>query len=410
MPSTSFVSGEELENELVVPPYAYYYGTICTVLAVLMRSGCLAIKSNTGNPIYNYKDEEAWNVFSKSRDFKKAAFKLITSSLSLAQKQELVDNLKKIKTAQILNKDFNYTTNNIELVSLIADLARHFSERIEEREKMIDHFETYFPQFEEKVNVLKPFNTKITDANYKDKAEEFLISFADIEDAVKNIKDILKFIENNLKQAERFKEFVNHIVIELGKLDIKYHNNPVFSLQKDFENKFSVSLMQNYSELKKIYQNVKDEYFGLIKSEHSLMTKHHGELKESAEKQRKKIYSISPDQNKELIAELDDLIRYADSHICNQLKIEYEIACQTCHFTLNEIIVSNQSFRLKLAANEQTEYKIKYPQKPGEVKEPRRINMKLTKGEFTVSQYKVILNEKLDQVNKLNDDDIIVVD
>ena len=410
MPSTSFINGEELEKELSLPPYAYAYGTVVTVLAVLMRSGRLALKSNTGITTYDYKRDEAWNVFSRSRDFRKAAFKIIASTLSLAQKRKIVDQLKELSADRILNREFSYSANNIELISLVSDLARYFIERVEERRDMLSNFDRYFPQTEEFLNQLKPFAGKITDANYQHKAETFLEQYQTVKQAVSGITEILHFADKKLSEAKKYREFVQHIVIELKKLGGAYQNNPIFALQKEFDGKFDTALIENFDALKTIYQKIKDEYYRLMKAEHETMSAGHKELAGLSDQKMKQVQDVSADLNQELLAEIEEVKRYAQRHVCPELKIEYEIACQNCHFTLNEIIAANQSLEAKKALLDQVALRIKYPEQGGEKLKTKTIKLKARTGRFTVGQYRCFLSEELDKIEPLNDDDIIEVE
>jgi len=110
-----------------------------------------------GKTLYNYRDEDVLNLFSKSREFKKASFKAITSSLTLHQKQQVVDNLKKLKAHEILTRDFSYSTNDIELVTIIGELSGHFIQKVEDRKKMIPKFDDYFPKAQSSMESLQPY-------------------------------------------------------------------------------------------------------------------------------------------------------------------------------------------------------------------------------------------------------------
>jgi hypothetical protein len=388
-----FVDGEELEKRFSIPPYGYSYGTVLTVLAVLLRAGRLSVKHG-GKTLYDYKNEDARNLFSKSREFKKASFKAITSSLTHHQKQQVVDNLKKLKANEILNRDFGYSTNDIELVTIIGKLSDHFIQKVEELKKIIAEFNDYFPKAQSNMESLQPYDIKITDSNYKSKAEEFLGGFDQFSEAIEHIQNIISFIENNLSRVKKYHDFIVNIVRELEKLGGTYQGNLIFKLQEDFRNKFDESVINNYSKLEKIYQNIKDEYHRLIKDEHDLMAKNHADLK---------LY-------KDIIPELDSIITYAQKHICNDLRIEYEISCQSCHFSLNEIIASNQNVGIRLNEVDTIRTRIEYPDTGGRRQQPKRVNIKSKKGEFTALQYRKILKERLDQIRPLNDDDIIIVD
>jgi len=408
--SSIFVDGEELEKRFSIPPCGYSYGTVLTVLAVLMRAGRLSVKHGGKNPLYDYRDDDVLNLFSKSREFKKASFKAITSSLTLHQKQQVVDNLKKLKAHEVLARDFSYSTNDIELVTIISELSGHFIQKVEDRKKMILEFNDYFPKAQSSMESLQPYVIKITDSNYKSKAEEFLEGFDQFSEAIEQTQNIISFIEKNLSRVKKYHDFIVNIVRELEKLGGTYQDNLIFKLRGDFKNKFDESVINNYSKLEKIYQNIKDEYHRLIKDEHDMMAKSHKDLKLMAESLRSGIVDISESLNKGIISELDSIITYATKHICNDLRIEYEISCQSCHFSLNEIIASNQSVSIKQNEVETIKTRIEYPDTGEGKPQPKRVNIKSKKGEFTTLQYRKILKGRLDQISPLDDEDIIIVD
>ena len=409
--SSIFIDGEELEKRLTIPPCGYAYGTILTVLAVLMRAGRLSVKYN-GKTLYSYKDEDILTVFGKSRDYKNASFKAITTSLTMVQKQAIVDNLKALKAGSILKKEFGYSSNDIELVVIVGELADYYLKKIEEINKTITTFDAYFPEVKSRQEVLKPYLVKITDANYKTKAEEFLTGYDRYTEVVTLIRDVISFTEEKLPKLEKYSNFITHIIRELEKLGGEYKANPIFAFQEEFKTKFHESVISNFFELEKLYQKIRDEYHQLIKGEHELMAQNYQTLRQIAGQVKSDIISISETLNQGLIAELNNISDYAIKRSCTNLKIEYEINCKSCFFSLNEIIVSNQNVPAKQNEIEDIKIRIKYPEPtPGEEPhKPKKIKLTSEKGEFTAVRYKRILQDKLKQVSTLNDNDIVQVD
>lgn len=408
--STVAKAGQDLEEHFSKPPYGYAYGTLNVVLAILLRAGRLAIKYN-GNDIYNYKDDELQNIFGKSREFKKAQFKAISSALSLHEKQQIVDHLRALKVREILNKDFNYSTNDFELVNLIGEFAHYFILKIEDRSSMISGFDSLFSDIPERISQIRPFTGKITDANHKSKAETFLNRYNEYKEAIGSIQEVLNFIETKLPNIKKYEAFVKHIIRELQKLGGSYQDNIVFELYKNFKAKFEQSVVKNYDELEQLYQKIRDSYFQLMKTEHDKMMKHHLELKAKAEQEIKAIKRIDEVSNEQIIWELKDIENYAEKRTCNNLKIEYEISCQNCHFSLNEIIISNQHLPLKFDQLEMLKTKVIYHiAKVKNKTEPRKIIFKLDRGEFQVAKYKNLLNGKIQQLNSYDENDIVIVE
>jgi len=301
----------------------------------------------SGKTHYSFTDEEVLKVFDKSRDFRKASFKAIVDTLSVHQKQQIIDNLKELETENLLKKELGYNTSGIELVTLVGELAEHFIQIVESERRRVSKFDSYFPTAKSNQEVLSPFVVKITDSNHKDKAEKFLKGYDLFKQTLDQIQEIIEFIESKLSKIERFRNFREHIITELGKLGGKYKTNPIFKLQEGFDKKFNNSVIENYMFLEKTFQDIKDEYHSLIIGEHQQMTKIHGELKTQIQDAISNVKNVSGEPNRDILSELSEIIAYADSHICDNLKIEYEIACQFCNYSLNEIISANQSIGLR---------------------------------------------------------------
>ena len=403
----TYLDGAEIENRLSSPPTNYDFGTIQTVCAVLMRSGNASMKYN-GQQHFSYGDDEVISVFSKSREFKKASFKAITSSISTKQKQDIVESLKELKAKKHINREFSYSTNEIELVTLISSLSEHFIQKVKDERDRNPEFNQYFPNADEFVNVLSPYSIIVTGDNYKEKAEEFLSGYSDYKSATNGINKIIDFIQSKLNKVERFKSFISHIVTELEKLGGSYKNNKIFEIHTLFNDNYNESVVNNYSKLEKHYQNVKDEYHSLMKSKHQDMFKGHKVLKQKAKDAVRKVKGIDEKLNADLISQLNEIGVYADNHCCEKLKIEFETDCQSCHFSLNEIISSNQSIQLQMDFIEQLFTQIQYPKKGGK-EQPKKVNLSADTGEFTVAQYRKKIQDKLKQVKDLKDDDIVVV-
>jgi len=403
----SYLDGAEIENRLSAPPTNYAFGTIQTVCAVLMRSGNASMKFN-GQQHFSYTDDEVLSVFSKSRDFKKASFKAITSSISTKQKQDIVESLKELKAKKHLNKDFSYSTNEIELVTLISSLSEHFIQKVKEEKSRNSEFNQYFPDVDNFTNVLSPYFIKITGDNYKDKAEEFLTGYTEFKSAIDGINQIMDFIQTKLDKVERFKVFINHIVTELGKLGDSYKDNKIFEIHTSFNESYTESVVNHYSKLEKYYQNVKDEYHSLMKNKHQHMLKAHTTLKQQAEDTVRKVKEIDGALNADLISQLNGIVGYAENHCCEHLKIEFETDCQSCHYSLNEIISANQSVQLKKDEINTLFTQVQYPKGGGDPK-PKKVELSSHKGKYTAGQYRNKLNERLEQIKQLKDDDIVVI-
>jgi len=403
--SSVFVSGEELEDKFEGPPYGYAYETILVVLAVLIRAGRLAIKYN-GREIYDYNNADILNLFTKSREFKKASFKAITSTLSALQKQKLVENLKELQATEILDKYFDYNSNDIELVNIIKSLAEYFINKIEDCKKYIEEFDNYFSRITEKLIILRGYLSRVTGDNYKDQAEKFIKEYPEFKEAIDDIQKVLKFCETDLNNVKTYRKFVIQIVQELEKLGGIYKDSCIFSLNEQFEEKYSQSVSDNFVGLKEIYQKIKDKYYRLTEKEHQEMTQKHKELKNQTEEIKKEVILIPGNLNKEVLGKLDEIIYYAEKHICANLKISIDTKCESCHYSLNEIISANQTINSKIRELDGAKIQIRYPDKIT----CKEIRIKIEKGKFTAIQYKEMLQEKIKDADSLNDKDIVIIE
>ena len=131
-------------------------------------------------------------------------------------------------------------------------------------------------------------------------------------------------------------------------------------------------------------------------------------LKQQAEDTARKVKEIDGALNADLISQLDGIVGYAENHCCEHLKIEFETDCQSCHYSLNEIISANQSVQLKKDEINTLFTQVQYPKGGGDPK-PKKVELSSDKGKYTAGQYRNKLNERLDQIKQLKDDDIVVV-
>ncbi|RMG75997.1 MAG: BREX system P-loop protein BrxC, partial [Bacteroidetes bacterium] len=201
----TFVDGKTLEMELEQPPTGFSLGTVMTTLAVLMRAGRVIAKYN-GKELFSWRDEGVINIFSAAREFRKAAFKAVSKSLSLQQKQEIVQFLLDIEADKHLGlkKKIDFNTNDFELANAIRELVKHFADKIDTLAKIEKGFDTLFPNAAAGKDFLEEFTGPVSEANYIDRATGFLEQKQKFSDAVKRILNIEKFIRNRLPYVKQW--------------------------------------------------------------------------------------------------------------------------------------------------------------------------------------------------------------
>lgn len=403
--STTFIDGAELERRFAEPPYGYSYGTVNVTLAVLLRIGRLAVKYNNITS-YNYREKDVQDVFKNSHTFRKASFKSISIVLSAQQKKEIVDALKGLRANKTLDKEFQYSTPDIELVGLIAELTDHYIGKIESGRKLIPEFDVFFNDLEDHIKTLRYFCIKITDANCKTIAEEFIKEKKNFKNSIEYFENIIRFSESSLPKVRDFLKFAQNIMKELDKLGDKYTENPIRKLNTEFNLKFSDSVLRNYEEIEKLYQQIKDEYYTLMKNEHQVMVTEHKNLKHNAQLLQADAVKASEKLNETIISQMKSTIDYADKHICDHLAIEQEVDCENCNFALYEIISINEMISVRKKAIDQARSQIQYSDKSSS--KTKRVPVKLEHKEYPVGQFKSWLGETGQIVAELNDNDIII--
>ena len=264
------------------------------------------------------------------------------------------------------------SSTDIEVVSIIKDLSEDLLKKIGDCKIYNNEFDNLFPQIGQKIITLRGYLSRVTGDNYKDQAEKFIEEYMQFKEAATDIQKVLKFCETDLNNVKAYKKFASEIVQELGKLGGIYEGNCIFSFSEQFEEKYTQSISDNFMKLKELFQKIKDEYYRIIEKEHQKMTRKHEELKNQAEESRKNVSSIPGNLNKELLNKIGEIKGYADKHICNHLEISFETKCDTCHYSLNEIISANQNVNHKIKELEETKIQIIYPDSKNTPKEVRR--------------------------------------
>jgi len=404
--SESYISGIDLEGKFGKMPYGYDYATIVVSLASLIRAGRLAVKYN-GRNIYDYRDSDLYTLFNKSTEFKKGSFKAISATITATQKRDLVEKLKELEAEKYLSTYFDYNTNDLQLVNMVTELSEYFINQVSTYKKQYDDFNDLFPGIENDLTVLREYTQTVTGDNFKETIEKFLNNYSQYQISLNHIQKTISFCEKDLNTARKYKSFVNQVKQELEKIGGTYQNSNIFQAAKEFNERYHGFLCDNFSELQGKYQKVRDEYYRLMKEEHQKMNSLYQKLKQNAQDQQVKVVAISEELNQEILIKINQIISFAEKHCCNHLKISFSEKCENCHYSLNEILYANQTIGIKVQELDQTKTQLQYPDKKNE---PKKISIKVLKGKFPVSQYKGILQEKMKEVDSLNDDDIVIIE
>lgn len=340
----TFVDGATLEKELELPPTGYTLGTVISAVAVLLRAGKIIAKYN-GEVIYSWKDSKVVALFSAAREFRKASFKQISKSLSASQKQEITQFLLDIEAAKYINRKIDYNTNDFELANAIRELSKHFTEKVETFKAVEKDFEKLFPAIEFHKDTLLGFIGAVSEANYIDKANEFLAQKNSFHDAVQAIEKVEKFIRDNLPRVKEWKAFVAAVADELKKAG---RSNEIIE-QKilEFNKLMKSDVVENFPSLQQVTQKIKDEYHKLFTDAIRILSEKYSTLKIDAENLIKEINSLPADLNKQALADAEAMLQYASQRTQNFILLDFDVKDKQSRFTYSEVLSYIELYDIK---------------------------------------------------------------
>lgn len=333
-----FVLGKEIEEKFSEAPWGYSFGSIITVLAVLFRAGRLEIKYNDVK-YQDYTDKSVYKVFEVSREFKKVSFKYISKVLSANKKKDLVEALQDLKYSEYINEEISFNINDIKLVKSIKILAEKFLSKINSLKRSISNFDILSKNIDDANYILKKYDIVINTDNYIDKANDFLSEYEIIKKKTKYIIKVEKFIDKKIKDLKIFKTFIDEVNSEIKKA--KKENDVIKENYEIFKKLYNGDIVNNFSEIKRIVQIIRDEYFKITKEKIKLMTDIYSSLKikiDNALNDLEENYLEEENVNNK--KRLENLKKECESYIVqkNDIEFNYSIKCKKCGFTLSEVL------------------------------------------------------------------------
>ena len=417
-----YLSGKDLELELKIAPTGYEYGTVATLVAVLFRAGRLTAKFNGKDDLFSYRDDAVPNIFTSSKNFQKASFKYLSKSLTTAQKNDIVQVLRDLKIEDITKEKVDWNTNDFQLIEAVRTLAEYYINAVRTMAKTVADFEALFGNETDLVGKLHEFSGKVTEGNFQDTADTFLLNKAEFLATVKKIEKIEKFIKSNLQKARNIKLFVDELKIELEKANAS---------TSEFENSierftaiYSKSVVDNYKELLSEGQKLKDAYHALIVTANKKMSDAHGALRTAANATLAEIKKYPEELNRSLLVQVKAIADYADKRCNDTVSLDYTIKCSNCHLSLSEMINNTALAPQKLSelqvagmsivkeappAPEPTDDTDDSPSPTPVPKPPKRLSLKISR-QTTVGDFKKMLQLQLQQVAGMRDSDEIEID
>ena len=409
----NFVDGATLEKELEQPPTGFTFGTVISTVAALMRAGKVMAKYN-GVDKFSWRDEGVSSVFAAAREFRKTSFKAIAKSLSAQQKNEMVLALQNLNCEDHIGKKIDWNTNDFDIVMAVNELAKRFFNKVEDMRKQTKDFDLLFSEMALKQRILAGFTGAVSEANYIEKAEDFLSTEVAFSLASQEIEKVEKFKRNNLPKLLAWKSFVTAVGDELVKA--AKINPAITQLALDFNNLYSDSVVQSYSALEKIAQNIKDEYFKLMQNAARDMAAKYNQLKMNAEELIAEINTLPVGLNEEALRKANTILQYAKQRTQGTINIEFDIKDKQTRFTYSEML----SF-IELFHGKKTNLEI---MKAGLIKEappkpepgnldptpPKKIvTTHLPAQKLKVSEYKRWLSGELHKLAGVSDNDEVEV-
>jgi predicted nucleic acid-binding Zn-ribbon protein len=287
-------------------------------------------------------------------------------------------------------------------------------------------FETLFGSEASLIGRLYEFSGKVTEGNFLDTADNFLLNKGEFQATVKKIEKIGKFIKSNLLKAHNIKRFVDELKIELEKANASTADFEG-SIER-FTDIYSKSVVDNYKELLAEGQKLKDAYHALMVAANEEMSDAHSTLRTAANATMAEISKYPEALNRNLFAQVKAITDYAEKRRNDAVNLDYTIRCSNCHFSLSEMKNNTALVPQKMAELLVAEMSIlkEAPPAPEPTptpiprgssassptpapKPPKRLSLKISR-RTTVGDFKKMLQLQLQQVAGMQDSDEIEID
>ena len=397
---SSYKEGSEIEQKYTAPPYGWTYGTVNSALSVLMRAGNLKVKTD-GTEIFDYKDdnEHVIKVFENSTKFKKAVFKTITKNLDPIQKQQIVENLNRIKAKEVVEKSYNTHTNDIQLVKVLKEVLSEQYKKYKNIQDKIKDFEEFEKKVTPEITVLSSLNQDIDDSNFKDVAQNYLLDVDKYNKAVLLVRDLDNFCKEKLESLKQMMDFVSNAKKQFEKAGISYAE--IDAISKKWAENIRSDPSENYPILNEVHQKIRDEYFKAFTDPHNLVTNEYNNIKKLSSDLIKEAEKKSKKLNGEIISKAQAILREAEKNICSDLKITKHVECDKCGRTLSEVLMKKDLAPGREKELEELRFKMRDDSKK---EEPLIIDVvRFPARELSIESYKDFLMKELERIEKIKD-------
>lgn len=407
----TYVDGATLEKDLEQAPTGFAFGTVISTLAALMRAGKVIAKYN-GAEMFSWRDSGVKELFT-AREFRKTSFKAIGKTLSTNQKDEIVKALQILNCEEHINKKIDWNTNDFDLVSAIRDLAKRFSDKVEDMNKQNKDFDLLFSELELCKKLLNDFTGSVSESNYIEKAENFLINKEPYTNALQTISKVDNFIQNKLPSVLAWNKFVTDVKDEITKSG--QTNDLVDKVISIFFIVYNSDLVKNFVEIEQSAQKVKDEYFKLIQNAVTEMTKKYSYIKSDAEALINEIAKLPEGLNNTILQEVKTIKQYAMQRIQNKVDIDFDVKDKHSRFTYSEVLsfidlYSSKKNKLEIL---KASLILSEPIKPKQGEQRpvviKIFTSKIPSSKIKVSVYKKWLADEMQKIASANENDEVEI-
>ena len=403
-----YIDGKSLEEAFTLDPWGYSYGTLSTTLAVLFRAGKLVIRTNDTD-YFSYSDKAAQEVFSSGNKFKTASFKSISKTLSTQQKSEIINQLITLEYEKHTEEKITDTSSDFDVANATSRLAEQFVTTVKTMENTVPDFNRLFKNSVEQKNFLQGFVSKTTEANYIEKAEDFLLDATNYADAIKAIIKTENFVKKNLDKIKGFSNFTKAVDVELRKANIR---NAIIEKQIGlFEEAMDKDVIQKFADIQNSAQAIKDEYYNLMSANGKIMASSYTDLKAKVEKAQVDLGANFPKElNENNERSLKALAENCSNKISDDINLVYQIHCKNTGFSLSDILnyidlVPTRKTELQMAVDS---FLKEEPTKP-EPGQPKKVNLMIDKSVMTVKEYRALLGSQIQALAGVGNDQLIEV-
>jgi len=418
--AASYVTGSDLEKKLSAAPTGYGLGTIMTSVAALFRGNKLIARFN-GNDFNSYLSDGAKDIFANSRNFGKASFKAVTQSLSVHDRQDIVDILKEdCCYREWTGQSLSYQMNDFDVVDAIRTLSRDVCSKINNKIADDDKLARMFASAITKKAIFQQFTVAVNESNCISQAKAFLNSQDDYVNALKKVKKDFEFIDTSLRQIDQIKEYIGDV-----KDEIKASNcdmQLIEPLAQTFQQCYDTDIVHNFHIIQQTAQKVKDVYYRLFKEQADRVTSLYGDLLTKADALKQKLDQYERSWNARIYNELDTFNRSCRSNQISNIELgQYDITCRRCHKQLRDLVHAEELVQLlaqKLVVWETEIITTAPAPKPAPQPQPtpgtpqpqpqpvvRKMQSQLPSGKKSVQEYRQWLKQQLMVIQGFADND-----